>query len=81
MFDTIIKPKKTFVAANQRNYFNLSKFHKLGIYLNIPPNKWDVDSKYVLIGFYAGGESLVGHGDNEESLIKFLNRLTKEYDE
>ena len=80
MFDTIIKPKKTFVAANMRSYFNLGMFHKISIYLNVPPNKWDVDSKYVIVGFYANGESLIGHGDNEESLSKFLNRLINTYE-
>jgi len=79
MFDTIIKNKVTFVQANSKSYHNLGMYHKISIHLNVPPHKWDVDSKYVAIGFYANGESLIAHGNDELKVIEFIQGLIKTY--
>ncbi len=79
MFDTIIKKTPTFVMANEKSWHNLSRYHKVGIFLNIPPNKWPFDSKYVMVGFYSAGESLIAHSNSEEKLINFMKELMERY--
>ena len=79
MFDTIIKKTPIFVMANEKSWHNLSRYHKVGIFLNIPPNKWDFDSKFVMVGFYSEGESLIAHGNSEAKLVEFMAKLMEAY--
>jgi hypothetical protein len=79
MFDTVIQIRKTFVQANERSFHNLSLYHKIGVYLNVPPHKWDVSSKFVAVGFYSNGETLIAHGDDEPKLCEFIKQLLIDY--
>jgi len=78
MFDTIVK-HKVFAKIDDTTYYNLGRYHKIGIYENLPPNKWDVSSKYVVVGFASKAQSLIAHSNSKPEAIKFLKNMVDEY--